>query len=532
MTYTPKNNFNVQLKRTGIGDVPYNEDLLADVACCDETDYDFSFGFNPDLLGVAGSVTIKIRDGCSDFIWSTDDAEYTFASSPTSTRSNVLTASGAANFDLPVLMTITDNCGTVITSYVNNFAPEVLPVVISPSGCTPVCSTDTVILTCPTGGSTIYYTTDGTVPTESSNEYSSPFVIGSTERLRARAYKSGYKRSDISESFYSTLNISWTLVRERPSGWYPQHVEALSSNVHVLDEGQYPGTDHKIFRSVDINNTVWTEVALYYNGYIKFFMSDYNNHCLACWMHDTPNNYIYFKGSLDGGITWIDKGSITYTSIYESTIAKGGELFNSSNAFVYTGRKVFTTVNFGSSWSLQYNRDNSNFPSFTCSCKGTLGVSVVGSQRSGSPADIIRTTDYGNTWTQVKTFTPVEDYYEVAAILNVSDTMVALVYNSTLSRTEVWNSSDQGLTWSCVGYIDYGSGLRIRIACTSNKGIIVANHTSGDSYTKAVLSSTKGLSWCKAIEEFYMENATSRLSNDIIAIPSDNSGVYIGEIST
>ncbi|MDD2230342.1 MAG: chitobiase/beta-hexosaminidase C-terminal domain-containing protein [Candidatus Cloacimonetes bacterium] len=61
-----------------------------------------------------------------------------------------------------------------------------------------------VTITCTTDDASIYYTTNGTDPTESSTRYSSAISIKSTTTLKAKAFKAGYKPS-------STLSAAYTL---------------------------------------------------------------------------------------------------------------------------------------------------------------------------------------------------------------------------------------------------------------------------------------------------------------------------------
>jgi len=54
-------------------------------------------------------------------------------------------------------------------------------------------------------GATIYYTTDGTVPTTSSPVYSGPISVGSTETLKADATATGYLRSAVAGAAYTIV---------------------------------------------------------------------------------------------------------------------------------------------------------------------------------------------------------------------------------------------------------------------------------------------------------------------------------------
>jgi len=79
--------------------------------------------------------------------------------------------------------------------------------VISPAGGT-VTEDVVVTITCATEGATIYYTTDGTTPTASSNEYSEPFTVSmssviGTATVKAFAVKEGLEDSEIASVTYT-----------------------------------------------------------------------------------------------------------------------------------------------------------------------------------------------------------------------------------------------------------------------------------------------------------------------------------------
>ena len=60
-----------------------------------------------------------------------------------------------------------------------------------------------VSITCPTQGASIYYTTDGSEPTENSNLYTASFTVSSTTTVKAKAFKSGYLASNVATATYT-----------------------------------------------------------------------------------------------------------------------------------------------------------------------------------------------------------------------------------------------------------------------------------------------------------------------------------------
>ena len=64
-----------------------------------------------------------------------------------------------------------------------------------------------VALICTTAGATIYYTTDGSDPTTSSTEYTTPIAIDTAVTIKANATKAGMDDSDILTAVYNVLSV-------------------------------------------------------------------------------------------------------------------------------------------------------------------------------------------------------------------------------------------------------------------------------------------------------------------------------------
>jgi hypothetical protein len=61
----------------------------------------------------------------------------------------------------------------------------------------------TVTLQTSTSGASIYYTTDGTTPTQSSKQYSAPFALTATSLVKAQAFKSGMMPSALVSAWFT-----------------------------------------------------------------------------------------------------------------------------------------------------------------------------------------------------------------------------------------------------------------------------------------------------------------------------------------
>lgn len=129
---------------------------------------------------------------------------------------------------ISVLGSETINAIGVETGYANSTVATAAYVLNLPQAATPTISlaagnytiAQTITLADTTTGATIYYTTDGTTPTASSNVYSTPLTLSATETLNAIAIATGYSPSTVATAAYT--------VKLLPPGF------ALSTNPSTL----------------------------------------------------------------------------------------------------------------------------------------------------------------------------------------------------------------------------------------------------------------------------------------------------------
>lgn len=104
---------------------------------------------------------------------------------------------------------VDNNNGQVVVDNVEwtAFNPNIVatPVFSFPSG--QYFGSINVEITCSTAGASIYYTTDGSDPDESSTLYTEPLTISTTTTLKARAYADGFDPSNIAQANYTFIEV-------------------------------------------------------------------------------------------------------------------------------------------------------------------------------------------------------------------------------------------------------------------------------------------------------------------------------------
>lgn len=130
---------------------------------------------------------------------------------------------------VPVTQTLLSEVGGIIGSFPDNLyqinagsgTQEVAVPVFNPVGGT-YQTAQSVVLTCPTAGAQIRYTTNGTDPTEASTLYSAPITLplNSTTTIKAKAYLAGWAPSAIASATYTITGTVATPVITPPTGTY------------------------------------------------------------------------------------------------------------------------------------------------------------------------------------------------------------------------------------------------------------------------------------------------------------------------
>jgi len=89
-----------------------------------------------------------------------------------------------------------------VASATYTVSAQVATPTFSPAGGT-FSSSVAVTISDATSGATIYYTTDGSTPTPSSNVYSGPILVLETTTIRAIAVAPGWYRSSVATTSYA-----------------------------------------------------------------------------------------------------------------------------------------------------------------------------------------------------------------------------------------------------------------------------------------------------------------------------------------
>ncbi len=133
-----------------------------------------------------------------------------------------------------------------------------LPTVVTP-GLSPTpglfTSPTKVTLSDSTTGAAIYYTTDGSTPTTSSNLYGAPFTLNSTATIKAIAVLSGYNNSQVASGLY-TIAASGAPVSVSLLSF--DNVYGIASSESAVTNGGLDGNDYAFASSLLGTSLTWS----------------------------------------------------------------------------------------------------------------------------------------------------------------------------------------------------------------------------------------------------------------------------------
>lgn len=156
---------------------------------------------------------------------------------------------------------------TTTAIYTKEIPGTVNPPVFQPNGGT-FTNSVTVTVTTSTSGATIRYTTNGSEPTETSTQYSSPLTFSNTTTLKAKAFKTGMTASSTTSATYTketpspqsynfTMNVNFYFnnipftVEFFNSGNVMVHAEIVNMNSGKLtfsvSQNQLPAGNYKVY---------------------------------------------------------------------------------------------------------------------------------------------------------------------------------------------------------------------------------------------------------------------------------------------
>lgn len=110
-----------------------------------------------------------------------------------------------------------------------------------------------ITITIGTPDATIYYTEDGSIPTELSTEYTAPFSLLDNKTIKAVGIKIGYRDSLIAEAVYTVTGTVVTPVIVPVSGGWPASTqitittETPTANIYYTEDGSTPSASSILY---------------------------------------------------------------------------------------------------------------------------------------------------------------------------------------------------------------------------------------------------------------------------------------------
>ena len=210
-------------------------------------------------------------------------------------------------------------------------------------GGTPVCATPTftpdggtyfeaqsVTISCNTAEAVIYYTLDGTDPTENSLVYSEPITVAENMTIKAIAMKEGYDNSNIAEAEYTIIIGAVTIFSQDwegdMNGWTfvtvegekPWTIGQYQGNHYAYGNGYNGGVNEQWCISPAFDLDSYSDVTLSfvnaknYSGpdMQLYFSNDYDgtDPTAATWTE------LSFEMST-GSFAWVESGTIEFTGL-------------------------------------------------------------------------------------------------------------------------------------------------------------------------------------------------------------------------
>ena len=325
-----------------------------------------------------------------------------------------------------VALTITKSCTLKAISSVPNYKisnalsvaytiKTETPTVSVPSGT--YGSVQTVSLTCPTAGSSIAYTTDGTDPTVSFNPTIAPTTTSQLWRAACVGLDGSLYAAVYGGYIYKSLDagLTWAPLSTLQLNW--------STATTGADGSLYFGTyGDYIYKSTDAGTT-WTAIT-------SEGTRNWNTSCLGndgSLYFGIANGYIHKSDST--GSTWSTLTVASAKQWQTCCTDKAGNVY-----FAASNDSIYQTKDTGNSWAAIAALGTANWSTSTVGTEGSIYFGAVG-------GSLYKSTDTGTTWNPLSS----------AGTANWSTSTVgtdgALYFGAT-GTASLKKSTDNGSTWS------------------------------------------------------------------------------------
>jgi hypothetical protein len=203
--------------------------------------------------------------------------------------------SGVAFGTYPITVTGTSGSISQTSTVILTITGAATPIFSLPSG--NYTGPQTLTITDTTPGATIYYTTDDSTPSTSSNVYNGPITVSSTENIEAIAVASGYPNSAIAGAYYAIGSASmlgeWSWMGGSSSVLESGNYGTLGLPVYTNSPGALSGA------------TSWTDQS----GNLWLFGASYNLSMIGefndLWeFNSAANEWTWMGGSSKGVLSF------------------------------------------------------------------------------------------------------------------------------------------------------------------------------------------------------------------------------------
>jgi len=175
-------------------------------------------------------------------------------------------------------------------------------------------SAQTVTISDATAGATIYYTTDGSVPTANSNIYTDPITVSSSETLEAIATASGYSTSPVATAAYTITLPTATPTFSLEAGPYTSaQIVTISdttagATIYYTTDGTTPTTSSTVYSGpITVSSSETLEAIATASGYSTSPVAS------AAYTINIPTNPVPVLGSLSPAFTNAGDAAFTLT---------------------------------------------------------------------------------------------------------------------------------------------------------------------------------------------------------------------------